>query len=130
VRQGILVTMLAMGAGCKPDDTEVVDTDGGGDSDTLPACTALTDGEWDGGGSALGMTMGVTLTMDATACTFTLTNWSMNMGDMPDAGTLDGDTVTMGSSSYWSGCEGTVDSAEQFAGSCADGASFGFSFGG
>jgi hypothetical protein len=106
-------------------DTDVVDTE-----PTGPQCTALTSGEWSGGGSALGMTMGVTLTMDEAACTFTLTDWSMVMGDLPDQGSIDGDAVTMGSSSYWSGCTATVSSATQFSGACDDGASFGFQSGG
>jgi hypothetical protein len=110
---------------------ETDDSDAATDSDTDVAeeegCTALTSGDWTGSGAALGMPMGVELEMDAESCTFELNNWSMEMGSLPDSGTVDGDQVTLGGDAYWETCAGTADSEEGFSGVCSDdGAAFSF----
>jgi hypothetical protein len=116
-------------AGCTGEET--TDTDGT-DTDVALACTALQSGAWTGAGAAFGMSMGVTLTADNDACTFTLTDWSMDMGD-PDAGTVAGDQVTLsGPDAYWSTCAGTVNSdGTAIEGICTDDdAAFALDFGG
>jgi hypothetical protein len=110
-------------------DTDAADTDVGDTDveDTSPPCVTLVDGAWYGAGSAFGMRMGVTLTMDVDQCSFTLTDWSMDMGPIADAGTIDGDEVTLsGPNDYWATCVGTAaEDGESVDGACsADGAAF------
>lgn len=112
------ILACAFAAGCS--GGAETDTSGPVETDTTPACQALTDGDWTGSGPALGMAMGVTLTMDTSGCTFTLTDWSMQMGSLPDSGTVDDDTVTLGSDSYWATCTGTATGGTAFDGVCAD----------
>jgi len=104
------------------DDSDASETD----TDVEPACVALTSGRWEGSGPAFGMAMGVDLTMDEADCSFTLTNWSMDMGPIADAGTVDGEEVTLaGPDDYWSSCTGTVEDAGSVSGVCTeDGAAF------
>lgn len=106
-------------------DTDV-DTDTDTDADTDVGCTALTDGRWDAGGAAFGMTMAMTVTMDVTGCSFTITDWDMQMGVMPDGGSVAGDQVTLSGSAYWDTCTGTAATdGTSVAGVCSDdGAAF------
>jgi len=86
-------------------------------------CTALMDGAWVGSGAALGgMPMGVMVMMDVAGGSFTLTDWDMVMGELPDGGTVAGDQVTlMGTDPYWATCTGTVSAmGDAVVGVCAD----------
>ena len=91
---------------------------GGGSGD----CTALEDGEWTFDGAAIGMTMGGTVKMDVTGCTFAISEWSMAMSDLPTGGEVVGDEVTLtGESDYWSGCTGKVNAdGTEVSGTCAE----------
>ena len=120
-----LLPILLFAAGCtgNPEETDT----SSGDTDTdAAACQALTDGDWTGSGAAFGMAMGVSLTFNATGCAFTLTDWSMNMGSLPDSGTVEGDSVTLGGDdSYWATCVGEATGGTSIDGVCADdGAAF------
>lgn len=131
MRPWILALTLAACAG-KTTDTTETDTDTGDTEDTDvedtgPPCVTLVDGDWYGAGAAFGMKMGVTVTMNADDCSFTLTDWSMDMGPIADAGTIDADEVTLsGPDPYWSSCVGTADAdGESVDGVCSDdGAAF------
>lgn len=87
-------------------------------------CTALVSGAWTFTGAAWGMAdnpMDGDVTMDSTACTFTLDNWDMRMDDLPTGGALDGDQVQFdGLNSYWRSCTGTATDEQNAAGVCAD----------
>lgn len=102
------------------------DTDADSDADTDVGCTALTDGTWDAGGAAFGMTMSMTVTMDVTGCSFTITDWDMQMGVLPDGGTVAGDQVSLTGSAYWETCTGTATTdGTSVSGVCSDdGAAF------
>ncbi len=118
-------------AGCAGETGDSGDSDGDTDVvDTSTACTELTSGRWEGSGAAFGMAMGVDLTMDAESCSFTLTNWSMDMGPIADAGAVDGDEVTLsGPDDYWATCVGTAESVTLVSGVCSDdGAAFELAF--
>jgi hypothetical protein len=112
-RWSILFLALAACKGDDGEDTDPVadtDTDGGGDTDTdvEPACTALVDGTYTAAGSCFGMAMTVGLTFDADTCSFVLDDWSMNHGNSPTGGTVDGDTVTLSGGDF-DGCTGEID---------------------
>jgi hypothetical protein len=86
-------------------DTDT-DTDADADTDTDTAtCTALADGQYAFTGDAFGMPMDGLLAMDATACTFDLSDWNMAM-DSPAGGSIAGDTVTYTGSEQWESCSG------------------------
>ena len=128
MRQTFVIAAVLGLAACAG-SSETDDTDSTADSDTDGAteegCTELTSGDWVGSGAAFGMSMGVELEMDAEGCTFELNNWSMNMGSLPDGGTVDGDQVTLAGDSYWESCVGTADSVGEVSGVCDDdGAAF------
>ncbi len=115
--------LCLVATGCSPAADTSTDTV---ETDTTPTCQALTEGVWVADGAAFGMAMGVTLTLDASTCAFTLTNWSMIMGTLPDGGTIDGDTVTLtGSDPYWTTCSGEAVGGTAIDGVCSDdGAAF------
>ena len=118
---------LVLSACTAADETDALDTDDTDVVDTAPACVALVDGAWSGSGAAFGMRMGVTLTMDSEGCSFTLTDWDMDMGPIADAGTVADDQVTLsGPDSYWATCTGTATAdGTSVDGLCADdGAAF------
>lgn len=101
------------------DDTAAVDDSG----EEEAACVALQDGDWSVQGPAFGMRMGMVVTMDVESCSFTITDWSMQMGSMPDGGTVEGSTVTLGSATdtYWGSCAGDMDAdGTEANGQCAD----------
>lgn len=93
-------------------------------------CTTLMDGDWTFDGSSVGMAMGVAVAMDAEGCSFTLADWTMDMGSVPTGGTIEGDQVTLAGDDPWPTCTGTVnaegDSAE---GGCDDGTTWMMSVG-
>jgi hypothetical protein len=106
-----VVVALALVAGC----------DGGGEE----ACVALVDGDWTIDGSAIGMPMGAVLTMDAEGCTFTFSDWSMEMNNLPAGGEVAGDQVTLTGGGITAGCVGTVNAEGTSAqGVCDDGSDF------
>jgi hypothetical protein len=100
----------------------------GGGSDT---CTSLEDGGWTFDGAAIGMTMGGTVEMDVTNCLFAISEWSMEMSDLPSGGEVEGDTVTLsGDAPYWASCTGKVNTdGTEVSGNCDDGAAFTMSAG-
>lgn len=122
-----LLVVLATLSACTPTGEEPEPLEGG------ETCTVLTSGSWLAVGAALGMPEGsgdmfVDLTMDEAACTFTLDNWSMAMGDLPTAGALDGaDVILDGLTSGWRECTGTAADEVTFSGACANGDDFEFS---
>jgi len=110
IRLSAVISVVAVGCGGEGTDDSGTDDSDTHDSDTDMSCSALMDGPYNADGASMGMTMGTVLTMDAVACTFTLTEWDMVMGSIPDSGSIDGDTVTLGGEdAYWSSCTGTVD---------------------
>lgn len=116
----ILLPLLATLAACNgaPADTE--DT-----ADDAP-CVILSSGEYRTTGSCFGMAMDVDLTFDEGTCSFTLDNWSMNMGPTVESGTVDQTSVTL-SGNGWEDCTGEVD-GEDFSGTCTDGCAWNFGF--
>lgn len=95
------------------------DTDDTDDTDNTVTCDPLADGRYAARGSCFGMTMGVMLDMDDARCSFVLDDWSMNHGDLPDGGTVDGDQVTLSGPGF-DGCAGTID-GDVVSGTCDDG---------
>ena len=87
----------------------------GGDS-----CTLLENGTWTADGSCFGMEMTVGLTMDAETCTFALADWSMDHGNQPTGGGVDGTTVTLAGGDF-GGCAGELSDGTSMEGLCADG---------
>lgn len=98
----------------KSGDTDAAETD-------LPAatCTALSSGSWAVDGSCFGMPMGVELSMDAEECRFVLDDWSMDHGNSPTGGRVDGDEVTLRGGDFRD-CTGTMD-GDAISGTCPDG---------
>lgn len=113
--------ILVFLAACQDKGEDSVPALVGGDT-----CTALESGAWYSAGSALGMPsasteMTVSLSMDPDSCLFSLSDWNMDMGAMPDQGALDGAAVQLGGpTSYWSSCTGTAADARTVTGTCAD----------
>jgi hypothetical protein len=71
------------------------------------------------------MQMTADLAFDLPTCHFGLSNWSMQMGDLPTGGTVAADQVTMTGSNYWQSCVGTLVGGNQITGTCSqDGADF------
>ncbi len=103
-----------------PADSDTVDTD----TDVAAACEPLTSGDWRFSGSAFGMDMLGKLQSDAAACTFTLGDWNMEMGEMPTGGTVSGSDVTLTGNGFWSSCAGTIVAPDQIQGDCGDGSTF------
>lgn len=82
-------------------------------------CAAPTPGTWEAAGSCFGMSMTVTLAEGDDACAFTLEDWSMDHGDAPDGGSIDGDAVSLTGEGF-DGCTGTLD-GDTMSGICGDG---------
>lgn len=89
------------------------------DSGEAGSCETLADGSYEVRGSCFGMTMTVSVDMDDPACTFVLDDWSMDHGEQPDGGTVDGDQVSLSGEGF-EGCTGTVD-GDGVSGICEDG---------
>jgi hypothetical protein len=85
-----------------------------------PTCEPLTDGAWTADGSAFGMAMGMTLTMSADDCTFTVGGWDMEMGPMPTGGSLDGASVVLDGDAFWASCVGDVAGSGSMSGVCEE----------
>jgi hypothetical protein len=84
-------------------------------------CTPLVSGDWTIDGSAMGMPMGATVTMDAEGCTFSFSDWSMEMLSLPIGGSLDGSDLAMDGDAHWSSCAGTVnEDGTEVSGRCSD----------
>lgn len=114
----MLTLLLALA--CYPTSpADSADSPTGGDT-----CTALTIGTWTVTGAAWNMgdnPMDATLTFDEAACTFTLSEWTMQMDDLPDGGVVDDTTVTLrGPTSGWGTCVGEAASAGEVSGTCSD----------
>ncbi len=112
----LVLTLVLVACGVPASDSEPLV---GGDT-----CVALTSGPWTFSGEAFGMgdaTMGGDVTFDAEACTFTISNWSMTMDDLPTGGALDGDSVQLdGLSSRWRTCTGTAPDEDNASGTCSE----------
>jgi len=85
-----------------------------------PTCDPLPDGAWTASGAAFGMTMGMSLTMAAEGCTFTVGGWDMEMGAMPTGGSLDGAEVVLDGDAYWASCVGDVAADGAMDGVCEE----------
>lgn len=75
-------------------------------------CVELPDGRWTAAGAAFGMPMEMTLTMNAAECRFTITEWDMVMGSLPDSGETTPGEVWLNDTTgdaYWQSCHGTFD---------------------
>jgi hypothetical protein len=119
------LAMIACGGNEGPattDDTGPTSPDSGEEV----ACAILDDGLYEVLGSCFGHTMTVDLAMDDSACSFTLDDWSMVMGQIPSGGTVAGDEVTL---SGWSleGCVGTADGGT-LSGVCDGGCAWEFTY--
>lgn len=114
-----LVPLALFLAACATKSGEDTSPLTGGDT-----CTMLTDGSWTFSGAAFGMgdnTMTGDVTLDATACKFTLGNWDMQMDDLPSGGALDADAVTLdGLTSKWQSCTGTATDENTASGTCSE----------
>lgn len=100
---------------------------GGQDSTALEggeSCTALKSARWTVTGGAWGMgdnPMDGDVSMDTSTCTFSFSNWDMQMDDLPTGGVLDGEDVQFdGLNSYWQSCTGTATDEANASGVCAD----------
>jgi hypothetical protein len=78
----------------------------------------MQEGGWDLTGSAFGMNMSGTLTLDATGCAFTFSDWNMGMS-VPAGGTVSGDQITL-TGSGWESCVLTAASGIDASGVCSD----------
>ena len=117
----ICILFSILGVACNSDDHSHTDdsgTPGNGD------CVVLEDSHWTMNGSVFGMSMDADLTVSADGCSFSFSNWNMNM-DVPDGGFIEDDVVTLTGSGNrnWGECEGTATDTEM-AGQCSDGATF------
>jgi hypothetical protein len=116
--------LIGLLTACSENET---DTSGGACS-LLPVtagatCTELASGTWTVGGPALGMPMDATVTMDSAGCTFTFSEWSMQMDPdlVPTGGVIDGDTLALtGTVDRWSECVATIDASDVISGTCCD----------
>jgi hypothetical protein len=135
----LTTTNLGCGGSAKQGDSGSSDAaadtdDGGGDTDEAP-CTVLTSGDWLLNGTSIGHEMFGTLAFDEDACTFTLSDWNMNM-DIATGGTIAGDQLTFvgfvddPSARDWAQCSGTVESATSATAQCDDGATITMDFDG
>ena len=126
-RSAAMVWVLGCAGGSEEETGSETGTTGGTTpTGTTPACVSLTDGTWEADGAAFGMPMQATLTFDAAACSFTLTNWDMNMGSEAQSGSLAGDAVTLDGdpTDYWSTCTGTATETDMSGICAADGAAW------
>jgi len=82
-------------------------------------CAQLSIGRWSANGAAFGMQMDVDLAFNATACSFALSNWSMQHGSLPTGGQVVGSTVSLaGAKALWQTCAGVV-TAGVISGKCS-----------
>lgn len=92
------------------------------DSGTTPACMELTSGEdWAWNGECPQMRTPCVVTF--ADCAVTIDYPSGMTMNMPNAGTVDGDTITFTGGGF-SGCTGTITDATHITGGCDDGCTF------
>lgn len=110
-----LVLVGCTGTGDSSSDTSLH----GGDT-----CTVLTTGNWTLTGAAFRMgdnPMTADLTFDEDVCSFTFSQWSMSMDDLPSGGVIDGDAVQLdGLASRWRTCTGPATDENTASGTCSD----------
>lgn len=117
------IVLGAACAGCSTAGDGVADE---ADTEVAAACTVLNDGTWDASGTCFGMRMSSTLAFDADSCTFTLTEWDMEMGTPnPANGEVSGEEVSL-KGEAWSTCTATAAGPRRFTGTCEDGCAFEF----
>lgn len=103
-----------LAAACLPAGLAACGT-AGGDG----ACAALAAGTWVTSGTCFDHEMEAEVSVSSDGCSFTFSNWSMDM-DMPVGGTVDGSDFTL-SGAGWEGCSGTVaEDGTSLTGSCPD----------
>jgi hypothetical protein len=112
----LVLALLLGGAACNKDKS--FDT-------ALGACVPLIEGHWIIKGTAIGMTMTGTLTLDDSGCAFAFSDWTMQM-DMPDGGVVERNEIRLTGSGKrdWGQCMGNVNSEMDANGGCDDGAIF------
>jgi hypothetical protein len=93
--------------------------DGGAAAD---ACGGLVTGRATTSGSCFGMEMQADLALDAATCAYTLSNWSMDHGEMPSGGQVVDGVATLEGGGF-SGCTGEA-AGGHVEGLCADGCSW------
>lgn len=99
--------------------------DGGAAADggaTVDDCGGLVTGRATTSGSCFGMEMQADLELDAATCAYTLSNWSMNHGEMPSGGQVVDGVATLEGGGL-SGCTGEA-AGGHVEGLCADGCSW------
>ena len=122
-----MLTLAACGDKTEPDEAEEADTDTDADSDADTdadtdadlVCGGVESGVYVARGPCFGMTMDVGLELNVDDCTFVLDDWSMNHGNLPEAGVVEGDQVTLSGGDY-DDCVGTMDGGE-ISGTCPSG---------
>lgn len=130
----LLLTTTSLGCGGDAKQGDSGSSDAAADTDEAP-CTVLTSGDWLLNGTSIGHEMFGTLAFDEDACTFTLSDWNMNM-DIATGGTVVGDQVVFAgfvdnpSARDWAQCSGTVESATSATAQCDDGATITMDFDG
>src|SRR5687768_16197125 len=82
------------------------------------SCEAPREGTWTASGACFGMSMTSDLKHGSDGCSFSLSNWNMEMS-VPAGGSVRGSTVKI-SGDQWNGCTGTTDGAS-IHGTCPDG---------
>ncbi len=107
------------------EENDGAETGDGGASDVGSAaddCGGLVTGRATTSGSCFGMEMQADLELDAATCAYTLSNWSMNHGEMPSGGQVVDGVATLEGGGL-SGCTGEA-AGGHVEGLCADGCSW------
>jgi hypothetical protein len=131
----LIFLLAACGAGSDGDKVDEPDgtTDSAGDSDTdEPPCIILPSGAWTLNGTSIGHDMFGTLAFDEASCSFTLTDWNMQM-DIATGGTIDGETVTFvgdEAARDWAQCFGPAEDENTVRAMCDDGATLAMDYDG
>ena len=124
-----LFALLSAAIGCEKDAAEPDDSGSAGGE---APCVVLPDGDWTLQGTSLGHDMFGTLVFDVDACSFTLSDWQMQM-DIATGGSIDGDEVTFGGDGTardWGQCTGTAEDENTVRAQCDDGATLTMDFDG
>jgi hypothetical protein len=115
-RQILVFTLALTGcSGASPASKDVAVEE----EDTTQSCASVPSGTVQTSGSCFGMRMTATLTADAASCSFSLADWSMSHGNLPEGGAVTGTAVTLSGGDF-EGCTGSVDAAAM-SGICEDG---------
>lgn len=125
----MLAVLVMMFVGCSGEELSATDTDvgvgggstsaGGAETTEDAPCETARSGSYAVSGSCFGMSMTVDLEMDVDTCSFVLDSWSMDHGNMPEGGTIDGEDVMLGGGDF-EDCAGSV-GKKDLAGVCPDG---------